>query len=87
MEIKAVRHTPHKIGDDDWPNNLGVEVRWHRQKYDPGSAVDDELLSKEDLIRISVAWPLNEEIISATPTLVRVSREAEEDEETASSVH
>jgi hypothetical protein len=41
----------------------------------------------EDPVRIPVAWPLNEEIISARPTLIRVSREAAGDEETASSVH
>jgi hypothetical protein len=40
-----------------------------------------------DLFRIPVDWPLNGEIIDATPTLVRVSREVEEDEETASSVN
>jgi hypothetical protein len=40
-----------------------------------------------DLLRIAVASPPNGEIIDATPALVRVSREAAEDEEKASSVH
>jgi hypothetical protein len=36
----------------------------------------------EELVRIRVAWPPNGETIYATPTLIRVSREAAEDEET-----
>jgi hypothetical protein len=75
-----------QIGDDAGPRTWGSNSGIVRSTI-PAAESTTSYGQGADLVKILVAWPLNGEIISATPTLVRVSREAEENEETASSVH
>ena len=75
QEIKAVRHRPSKIGDDAWPNNLRSNSAGIVRSMIPAAGSTTSCCQGADLLRIPVAWPLNGEIISAKPTLVRVREE------------